>query len=101
MHNRLLFFAAPLLLCSLLAVAHAGFIYYIGTLLVETLFSLCALTGIPILLYQWLRCPTPIGDDKYHITSLAGSIALEQEIIRLLRGGYLPPAHARATPGQG
>lgn len=63
-HNRLLRFAALLLFCTVPAVAHAEFIDYIGNLLVEAFFILCALIGIPILLYQLLRRPTPRKPDE-------------------------------------
>ena len=57
MQDRLSRFAAVLLLCSLPAVAHAEFIDWLGNALVEGLFILGALIGIPIIIYKLLRSP--------------------------------------------
>ena len=64
MRGRLLRFAAILLFCGLPAIAHAEFIDYLGDLLVEGFFIICALIGIPILLYKLLRRPTPRKPDE-------------------------------------
>lgn len=57
MRNRLLRAAAILLLCSLPAVAHAEFIDWLGNFIGSALFIVCALIGVPILLYLAFRRP--------------------------------------------